>query len=72
MLSDHEAQQLGTAFEIPWREAAEDARTVDGWAAPWDDLVAYLRERHAWSAAYTTAYLTALREFALPLGDLEP
>jgi hypothetical protein len=72
MLSTHEAQQLGAAFEIAWPQAAEDAATLDRWTEPWDDLVAYWRVRHGWTAGYAVAYLTALREFALPLEDLDP
>ena len=54
---------LAAAFEVPWREAIDDARTAWTWNQPADDLVVRLARRHGWCAEEVVLYLTALGRF---------
>jgi hypothetical protein len=62
MLSSWDAGVLSQAFGIGRREVITDATMIaTSRQAPLDDLIAFFRERHGWSAAVAYRYLRTLR-----------
>lgn len=52
---------LAQAYGLGQREVLADAVLIVQWTGPADELLAALRERHAWSTLTTYRYLRTLR-----------
>ena len=60
MLTAWDQGVLAQAYGLDRRQIAGDVALVTNWHAPADELLAALRERHAWSAAAAYRYLRTL------------
>ena len=61
-ISDSAARQIASAFKLPVSEIFLDARQVETWGGPADDLLVSLEHRHAFRARHTVSYLVSLRK----------
>ena len=65
MLNNWDQTLLAHAYGLPEQDVVSDATLVSQWRGPADDLLAVLRERHAWDAATAYRYLRTLRRALL-------
>jgi hypothetical protein len=61
VLTNWHQKLLAQGYGLDAREVVRDATLVARWHGPADDLLAILRERHAWGAAAAYRYLRTLR-----------
>ena len=65
MLSSWDQARLAQAFGLGQREVAADVLIVAQWRAPADDLLAFLEQKHRWSAASAYRYVHTVKRALL-------